>query len=473
MITANFYKFSKKENSTARPTGSGNALGIEIKSASSIFFPYIVVNRGASTAAPGYNYCYISNFERYYWITEWVWNDGLWEASLKCDVLATYKSVIGNENLYALRAAYSYDGSIPDTLYPAKAGCSFNSNALSANRPWGNPMAGVYVLGLVSKDADFGSIDYVIMSRANIKTFITDILTNAISDPINQFDINDASYALQAALIDPMQYIKSCTYIPFTTSELSSNLTTDSTVAVWSWEFPIANYKVNYASPYYSYSGTIDIPKHPQAGSRGQYVNQAPFTNLTLFAPPFGAFDLDTTSLVGATSLTLNVQIDLPTGLGILTVSNGSITLQKIEAQIGVPVQLSQVINDYAGAAITAAQGIAGAVGSAFSGNIGGAVSSLVTGAIGSATAALYPKAQSIGSGGSYAQLMGVWQICAQFFNVVDDDITHNGRPLCQVIQPKNIPGYILIQDGDVAIDGTQEESQEIKKYLETGFFYE
>lgn len=471
MITVRFYSFSKRENSTKIPSGTGTEYSCTIHDSSSIFFPIIKLNRGAdTTSAPAFNYCQISNFGRYYWITDWSWENGLWFASLKCDVLASFKSSIGSTSLYALRASASYDGSIPDMLYPAKAGCTFTNEALTGTRPWGNPLAGVYVLGIVSKDADFGSIDYVVLTRTNTKTFIADVLQNAVT-ATNGFDVNDATYALQASLIDPMQYIKSCTYIPFTTTELNSCLDVKSTISIWDWDFNIANYKVKYSQPYFSYSGSISIPKHPQTASRGQFVNQAPFTELTLYAPPFGAFTLDTTSLVGISSLSLNVQIDLPSGLGILTISNGTSTLQKIEAQIGVPVQLSQVLHDYAGAVIGGIGAVGGAIGSAMSGNIAGAVTGLVTGAIGSAIAAKYPAAQTMGSGGSYAQLTGAWQICAQFFTIADDDLAHNGRPLCQMVTPSS--GYYLIQDGDVPISGTQEEAQEVKRYLETGFYYE
>lgn len=472
-IKVRFYTFTKQENSTKIPSSGGTEFDCTLKDASSIFFPVIKLNRGAATtAAPTFNYCYIPDFGRYYFITDWSWDLGLWDVSLKCDVLGSYRTQIGNENLYALRAAADYDGAIPDHLYPAKAGCTFTSEAVSGNRPWGNPLAGVYVLGIVSKDADFGSIDYVVLSRTNIKTFIQSILTTGVS-AANGYDVTDASYSLQASLIDPLQYIKSCTYIPFTATELTSCLTPQSNISIWDWDFPIANDKVKYSAPYFSYSGTITIPKHPQAATRGQFANQAPFTELTFYAPPFGAFTLDTTSLVGISTLSFNVQVDLPSGLGILTISNGNIIMQRIEAQIGVPVQLSQVIHDYAGAIMNGINTVGNVVGSAMSGNVAGAIFGGISGAIGSAVMAKYPAAQSIGSGGSYAQLTGVWQIAAQFFTIADDDIQKNGRPLCRVIKPANLGGYMLIQDGDVPIAGTHEEAQEIKRYLEGGFYYE
>lgn len=462
MITANFYKFSKKENSTARPTGSGNAIDIEIKSASSIFFPYIVVNRGASTAAPGYNYCYISNFSRYYWITEWIWNNGLWEASLKCDVLATYKSVIGDTSLYALRAANSYDGSIVDNLYPTKSGCSYSD--VTMVNPFDSMTNGFFVIGIASLKGDFGSICYYALDRSALATFISTLLSDTFLTN-NGFSVSDASIALQKSLIDPLQYIKSCVYIPLKMTEYPSELQAATSIKIFDWDIPVTCKIVSKLLPYvYTYQ-TVNIPKHPQISSRGNFVTLAPYSNYQIYVPPFGLLSLDSTSLSNSTTLTVNLYIDLPTGLGTIKIVNDAeYTLSRIESQVGVQVQLSQIMPDMAGAIMNTV----GALGTAASGNLGGALASL-----GSAAMSMIPSVNSVGSGGSYVQLEEIWQLEGKFFSVVNDDITHNGRPLCQMIQPKNINGYMLIQDGDVAIDGTQEESQEIKRYLETGFFYE
>ena len=86
---------------------------------------------------------------------------------------------------------------------------------------------------------------------------------------------------------------------------------------------------------------------------------------------------------------------------------------------------------------------------------------------------ALMPRAQSIGGGGSFAQLFTNTRLEYQWFRPVDDDNSHNGRPLCQVKTPASLGGYMLIQDGDVAIDGTAAEADEIRTLLQSGFYYE
>ena len=93
--------------------------------------------------------------------------------------------------------------------------------------------------------------------------------------------------------------------------------------------------------------------------------------------------------------------------------------------------------------------------------------------AIGNAAAAMIPRANSIGGVGNYSVLNYQPRLDYQFFRPVADDLAHNGRPLCQKRQPKNLGGYMLIQDGDVSTTGTQAENEEIKTFLEGGFYYE
>ena len=133
---------------------------------------------------------------------------------------------------------------------------------------------------------------------------------------------------------------------------------------------------------------------------------------------------------------------------------------------------------DYVGGITAIAQAganMAGGVASGMAGNPAGAVSGIAggIGSIGDAVKALTPRAQTVGSGGSYAQLRYAWRLDAQFFRPVDEDNAHNGRPLCAMRTPASLGGYMLVRDGDVATGGTSTEDARVREYLETGFYYE
>ena len=112
-FVVNFYNFAKRENSTARPSG-GTSFNCILKSESSIINPTIELQLSIDTA-PSYNYAYIPSYNRYYFVKEWTFNNRLWSASLSVDVLATYKTEIGNSFLYVTRSSAAFVRSIGDT----------------------------------------------------------------------------------------------------------------------------------------------------------------------------------------------------------------------------------------------------------------------------------------------------------------------------------------------------------------------
>jgi hypothetical protein len=84
------------------------------------------------------------------------------------------------------------------------------------------------------------------------------------------------------------------------------------------------------------------------------------------------------------------------------------------------------------------------------------------------------PQLSSIGGTGGMAGLAGTWRLQSIFTRIANEDIADRGRPLCAIRQPANIPGYIEVRNGDIALpDATAGEFEEVKAYLESGFFYE
>lgn len=464
-FTVKLYTFSKRDNSTKRPgLLDGTEFSCVLKSGSGIMRPALAFDFGIANDPSNYNYAYIPAFDRYYFIEEWFFDRALWTATLKVDVLATYKTEIGNSSLYILRAAGAHNGNVIDTLYPCKTGCTFDSD-VKTNSWWSDIS---WVVGVISKNGNMGSMAYYGMSTASCVTMCTNLIDpNLIQNDAN-FNNLDASYGLQLSLVDPIQYIKTCMALPVPLTDLA-NIGTLSAVYAYNWDTQATGYKILQA-PYINKSMTFNISKHPDTNSRGNYVNAAPYTNISLTIPPFGVIDIDTSVTCNATTLDVLVRIDPITGKGILTVSCNNITLNRVEAQLGVPISLSSVTRNYVGAAA----GLAGAVGSLASvaaGNIAGVAGGI--GSIGNAITSIMPRASTVGTTGGFASGMGDFRLDHQFFRPVDDDNTHNGRPLCDVRQISTLSGYMLVQDGDVAITGTSAEDAAVRNYLEGGFYYE
>ena len=477
-FTVRLYDLAKRENSTKRPTGNGTSMSCILRRGSSAITPSMEFDFGPDGNPLSYNYMYIPTFGRYYFIEDWTYSNPLWIASAVVDVLATYKTQIGSTSLYVLRASAAHDGTITDTRYPAKTGCTFDSTVVTT--PW-ILSGGTFVLGVVNQDPTIGGLCYYAMTASQVVSLINKLLDDSfLSD--NAITRSGVSDDMLKGLVDPIQYIKSAVYIPVAKTYLGGTVTSFR-LNGWSGGFStLGTEAFNVDQAHYSVSRSFTIPKHPQASARGVFLNQAPFSNYMLTVPPFGSIEIDSSVARNASSLTVTVDVDLPTGLGVMTVSCNGIVLNRLEANVGVPVQLSQVSRDYVGGISSALSGVAGIAGGIAGGIATGGAMGVVTGgsgvasglsSIGDAVKALTPRAESVGSGGSYAQLLKDWRLDAQFFPVVDDDNAHNGRPYCKMTTPSALGGYMLIQDGDVSTDGTSAEDARIRAYLESGFYYE
>ena len=476
----NLYTLSKRDNSTKRPNTTPVEHDCILKDGCSLFNPAIQLDMGLANDPSQYNYAYIPAFGRYYFIEDWYFSDRLWTAHMSVDVLATYKTKIGESSLYILRAAGAHNGNIIDTLYPAKTGCSYTRTL--KNNPWNT--TGVFIVGVVSSVANIGSLAYYCLNSTELATLCTNL-----TDPVNvidaayDFDPAELSTGLQLSLVDPMQYIKQCIMLPVSDADIT-NLGQGQALIVYRFDAGTGKKVYPTSRIYKDFSFTIQ--KHPDTNSRGNYVNSKPYTNITLTIPPYGCIDIDTSVTCNASDLLVEIEIDPLTGKGILIVKaqfnndpDDNIVLNRIESQIGVPISLSSVTRDYIGAASSALSGfggaVAGAAAGAFAGPAGIAAGAIMGGgsSIGNAVESLMPRANTIGTTGSFAANHGEFRLDYQFFRPVDDDNTHNGRPYCNVRRIDSLSGYMLVQDGDVTIAGTATEDSKIRNYLETGFYYE
>lgn len=89
MASVILYVNSSENNSVTKTLSSGETFTCEFKDQSSIYTPSILI--GTSTNLTGYNYAQISDFGRYYFITDIVLvRANLYLLKLKTDVLSTW-----------------------------------------------------------------------------------------------------------------------------------------------------------------------------------------------------------------------------------------------------------------------------------------------------------------------------------------------------------------------------------------------
>ena len=473
MITASFYVFSKKVNSTAQPTaGSGTDIQCVLKEASSLLSPRLQLTL---QAVPNYNY--VSMFGRFYYVDDWTYvKHSLWECSLTCDILASFKTEIGASSLYVLRSSAASDGTIIDKMYPAKSNSTFQT--VSAVSPFvNNVQAGSYVVGIASGNTPgYGSITYFVMDGPMMQ-YLSSRLNSDFITNLNGFSLNDASWSLQKALVNPFSYITSCIWFPVDFGDMPAVGQSGQAIEILGIDTGATGYYMSASSPMIDFTLSWQIPDHPQAAARGMYVNAA-YRKLVLEIPPFGCVELDPSIAANYTHITASINIDCASGRGCIRIgagnTAGTITelMEKYEGMAGVPMQLSSVYRDTFGTVTKAVPDIIGAAAGMLTGNFGSAIMSGGS-AVGNAIETLKPRMQSLGGQGSFASYAGSASLYVQFIPLADEDLSHVGRPLCQNRLISSIPGFIQVLDGDIPLEGFTEEASYIKRQLEAGFFYE
>lgn len=465
-----FLTFSKKYNSTLRPDlTQGVEYECVLKTSSDIINPTIELQVGLTSNPSSYNYCYIADYNRYYWVNEWTFYNRLWTATLNVDVLATWRPYIGNTDMYVYRSSNEYDGKLMDTKYHTTANVTVNTIHLNnVNKKFSD---GFFVLGVYGDSNNNTTMAYYVITASNFGTFMNQVYTKGISDDSIWSGIGKG---IRNAIFDISAYIKSLKWFPYDPSGLN---TLSQTIQVGGLTINCPNYKLNeYASGAFSVptGGMITIPKHPQAQSRGEYCNIRPYSIYRLTYMPFGVFNLDSTIVGLYKYLYTTIFVDGITGTGIMSVyvtndSQGanSVLLMTAEGNYGIdiPIGASQT-NVPSVASSLAGAGISALHGNTFSAGVS---------AISSIAELRLPAFNNISN--KTGSITGINYISNQlqgtFYALADEDNQSNGRPLCKVRKPANLGGYIEGESGTFSAPATITEMEEVKRFIDNGFYYE
>ena len=462
-IDAVFYKFSKKKNSTARPSG-GTTIAIELKANVDVLNPTILLN---VVGYPDYNYCYIAEFDRYYFVGAITWDMGNWSMTLEVDPLASWKSTIGSHTLYVTRSAVSSNGEIKDEAYPTKSDIHQVITNANESSPWdvSDLADGTFIVGIIGT-----AVTYYAMTPAVWSLLLTGMYSD---DYLESLVGNDWATAFQdlKSRVNPLQYITSLMWLPF-----QFHTATSQTVKVGYVDITNVPCEKLDDTQLEFFNLTFTTPDHPQI-ARGSYLNSAPYSNYQLSIPPFGVIELDAdrvaNSFAGDVSARLNV--DVRTGTSTMTVGNSVGTLARVSAKIGVSYQVSQVTNSGVGMSSMMNSAIGIGAGAMAGGVVGAIGASVVGGAnlIGEAFKGRIPTASVMGSLGGVDSLKGSPHLYTQHYEIVDEDIGNKGRPLCELRTISGLSGYMVVTPANVSIPAQASELDSIKKFMEGGFYYE
>lgn len=462
----------KEKNSTFQPSG-GVEIDVKLKENTSLMNPVFIITKNISEPI---RYIYWVDTLRYYFVSDVISvTNTIIEVHCAVDVLATYKTYIGQSSQYVLRSASAVDDTLIDNYYPFKAEVQTTFASSSETFDFVTDLTqGRYVLGVIGKGTNAGmggAVTYYVLNDSQMRK-----LNQFLLDDID-LEIDDISEGLAKAICNPTQYIVSCMWYPFITPPISASTSSKIEVGWWELEEAGADFGLLYKDCLWEKDLSFRIPKHPLTATRGRWLNSSPYTKLVLNCSAFGCIEIDPKIYVDDTWLSIRISVDCITGTGHLVIYEedniGALSGVYTEryAQIGVPVQIGQnAITQGSISALAASTG--SLIGGALTGNpimIGGALA----GGVGSAVQAITPRNTTISSNGSISSFSEPIQLIGEFMTPADADTANKGRPLCAVRTVNTLSGYMEIEKPHIDSYALDSEREMIDNFMRSGFYYE
>lgn len=449
------WQFTKRINSTARPSGDGLVLDIKLKNNTSDMNPAFLLNRPREVIL-GYNYCLYNS--RYYFITDVVSvTNQLTEVHASVDVLATFKGEISDYSCLVERSSSNYDLSLFDGLYlPANDSAVKTTTVSGYFDGWQE--TGCFIVRCIGKtvtDAATGISTWA-LTGFQLKMVIGYMFTDSNFDFLVDTSVK--------SFFNPFQYIVSVMWYPFDSGQFG-NVIGDVTFGYWnSGVSGIVVQKSNLIK-------TLEIT--PPDGVYGDFRDTSEsWTNIKLFLPGCGTMYIN--PLEANSKLRCVYGIDINTGECIVKVFNAdtSYLIGTQSGKMATSVTIGQLYNDQMGKVSNVLNGLE----SAFSSlnPISWAFGGLDT-ALQLTRESAMPTPQINGSAGNMGAIVSnPLASCTRFQHSTSGSSPSTcGRMCMKHLTLGTLSGYVKCANASCPIGGYESEKTQLNNYLNGGFYYE
>lgn len=462
--------FSKRRNSTKRPTG-GTQLDVVLQEPCVIEAPHFILGFIDTEIN------YLTAFGHYYYVTEiTILDRNRMELSCAEDCLATYKSSIQSFTGFIERSATSYNVDISDPYVTIEQGETVQTDGAGTMDMFNE--TGIYILTVINDiGCSKGFTCYYLMDSSTVEK---------IASYVNQQWGSGESTILgwlQATFMRTAQSIVKCTWLPV-------SLTLATQVISSSEQVVIGTDSVAYGgSPVMAYR--ITAGSVASWGSSGdKYVSipavytdfrkSAPYTECRLYLPFIGQVTVNPIDF-NNDKIYIAYDVDMASGDSFVRLKDGNGKLiSTFTTNIGVDCPIGHTTTNIQGALSSTGNTITQTVGAIAAKTGAGTVVASVGAVVSAANALVNTLTTSSGGGGNTGgratAKSGLEPICTIIAkNTIDPDNIkpEHGRPLMEVGSLSALSGFVKCADANVPMAGTSVEKAEVNAYLNAGLFIE
>ena len=513
-LTIYLYKFNKRVNSPARPSTPDKTItDVVIKDNCTVTAPVLTLD----SVALNYNYCYIPEFGRYYWIQRVeIAYKNLYNFFLVVDALASWQNAIKAKTKYILRSADSsyYNLFIKDDTWVHSEKPTYSITDIGSIADYPAVGDGEYIISVVNNDSSTTinpSSKCYMLHPSQLKTLFT-ILYDL--DNYANFNWDD----LTATYFNPAQYITDVRWYPLTATAISTENSVTLDVGWFNTASDLGTGVIVTPVTKYGVTETNSFTL-PSASDWTDLCSD--WTTYNLYVPGCGMVEID--PIFSGETITCSLYIDFNSGeVFAKGVTSGGSLVYQTNGMFGADVQMNQVSGNIdfsrlgSNWATTAASlglgvastGAASAVSDTVSNyltstglsmaasyssveyastlnsmsqqylnsaiNSGKEVASSIKNAI--TQTVLNPTVASKGSDGARYTIINHHNYLLfkrKFSHLNNDCIAASGALCHKNVKLENLTGYTVVANGNIECQATIEEKNAICQMLQGGFYAE
>lgn len=442
------YHFSKRKNSTKRPTGQGTEVPCLLKSATTFQNPTFILQKPMNDML---QFNYAKWADHYYFIDSTTSiNAGQTEISCTEDVLATYKNEISNYTCFIERSS-NQTTIANDTMYiPTNDWILSTRNVTHKEKIMTSTYSQQYIIRVVSRT---GVASYYINGNQ---------LNNLLDYMYTESNFTDViTDAITKLMFDPFKYIVDLKWIPFVDSAFNNS--NDEAIQLGFWDSGVTAKRIDEDTVVnFSYSFAFDNPLYAITDFR--YYSPS-FSNYFIKLPFIGVVALNPYKI--DESVNALYQFDATSGLCNVFLQSKKVVFASYQFQLSVPVQIGYASANIAQLTTSAVS----LVGAGLQGNIAQGISS----GIEAGRSITAPEVSMLGTIGNIS-------------NILNNQILEFNSYACTSINPygasegyadgnvrsiSDLSGYIKCRNASIEISGFTGDQEAVNNYLNSGFYYE